>query len=62
MLNNLFEDIDLTWIIIGLVVLFLLLGNDDECDEGGFLGNISELFEGNMIIIILLLVLLFVDI
>lgn len=66
-LTNLFghgkDDDDIwTWIIIGAVVLLLLLGDkdDDPCHEhDGFLGG---LFEGNgIIILILLALLLFID-
>ncbi len=62
MFNNLLGDIDATWIIIAVVIFLLLAGDDDECGDGGFLGNLSGIFEGNMIIIILLLLLLFIDI
>ncbi len=64
MLNNLFCDMDSSWIIIGVLILLLLFnGDNDKCgcgnDGEGFLGG---LFEGNGIIIILLIALLFLDI
>lgn len=62
MLTDLFCDLDITWIIIIVLILLLLFGDgEDDCD-GGFLGGIGDIFEGNAIIIILLLVLLFADI
>ncbi len=62
-LTNLFggcgKDDDIwTWIIIGAIVLLLLTGDNNSCDDpcrDGFLGG---LFEGNGIIIIILLVVL----
>ena len=70
MLKNILGDFDLenNWlIIIAIIALIFLLGDDINlpgfgggcgCGDGGFLGG---LFEGNGIIIILLLVLLFLD-
>jgi hypothetical protein len=62
MLENLFCDIDESWIIIGVLFLLLLTSGDKGCGcDGGFFGKIGGLFEDNALIIILLIALLFID-